>query len=70
MELTPEAAHTVSQKFGTLHADRGQDFGNGRLVRTVFEKVIERQAERLVSDLDGSTRLITDADIEPTSIAY
>ncbi|MGO9511324.1 MAG: AAA family ATPase, partial [Mycobacterium sp.] len=63
MELSPEAADAVSGKFHALHGARGDDFGNGRLVRTQFEKVIERQAERLMSDPDASTRMITEADI-------
>jgi SpoVK/Ycf46/Vps4 family AAA+-type ATPase len=63
MELSPEASEAVRQKFQALYAARGDDFGNGRLVRTQFEKVVERQAERLMSDPDASTRLITVADI-------
>ncbi|OBF91813.1 hypothetical protein A5791_14990 [Mycobacterium sp. 852002-51163_SCH5372311] len=63
MDLSPEAYDAMRQRFLTLHAARGDDFGNGRLVRSQFEKVIERQAERLMADADASTRLITEADI-------
>jgi AAA+ superfamily predicted ATPase len=32
-----------------LHAKRDRAFGNGRLVRNIFERVVERQANRLAS---------------------
>ncbi|MDJ0507941.1 MAG: hypothetical protein QNJ64_01605 [Crocosphaera sp.] len=32
-----------------LYEDRDQSFGNGRLVRNMFEKAIEKQANRLVT---------------------
>jgi SpoVK/Ycf46/Vps4 family AAA+-type ATPase len=37
------------QVFDQLYADRGTGFGNGRLVRNIFESTIEQQANRLVS---------------------
>nr|WP_282440340.1 hypothetical protein [Brasilonema sp. UFV-L1] len=38
------------KKFTELYTNRDQNFGNGRLVRNIFEKTIERQANRLVKN--------------------
>ncbi len=46
-----------------MYASRDDDFGNGRLGRTVFEQTIEHQAERLMDDPAASTRIITRADV-------
>jgi stage V sporulation protein K len=35
-------------KLTDLYVNRDKKFGNGRLVRNMFEKTIERQANRLV----------------------
>jgi stage V sporulation protein K len=46
-----EATRTcLLAKFQNLYDDRGQGFGNGRLVRNIFESTIEQQANRLVSE--------------------
>ncbi|MTJ81109.1 MAG: AAA family ATPase [Telmatospirillum sp.] len=63
MELDRGAGEALTALFTGLYARRGDDFGNGRLVRSLFETTIERQAERLMSDLEASTRLIQAADI-------
>lgn len=39
----------LRQEFDRLYADRGQGFGNGRLVRNIFESTVEQQANRLIS---------------------
>src|SRR4051794_40130113 len=63
MQLAADADAAVLAMFERLYAIRGDDFGNGRLAQTQFETTIERQAERLMSDVDASTRIITAADI-------
>jgi SpoVK/Ycf46/Vps4 family AAA+-type ATPase len=63
MQLDPGTDVAVHAMFEGLWATRGDDFGNGRLARTQFESTIERQAERLMSDPEGSTRIITAADV-------
>jgi len=55
----------LARNGGCQAANRGVDFGNGRLARTQFEKAVERQAGRLASDATASTRIITAADIQP-----
>lgn len=50
----------------SLHARRDRTFGNGRMVRNIFERVVERQANRLAGIAPLSDELlcqITEADI-------
>jgi hypothetical protein len=37
------------ENFSELYASRDKTFGNGRMVRNLFEKLMERQANRLIS---------------------
>lgn len=69
LELRADAATALRRVFARLYAGRGDDFGNGRLVRTLFERTIERQAERLMADVDASTRVIIAADVAELDIA-
>jgi len=46
-ELDKEAKKVLFEKFTNLYASRDRSFGNGRLVRNIFEKSVERQANRL-----------------------
>lgn len=48
-QLTQTARETLLDKLSNLYTNRDQSFGNGRLVRNLFEKTIERQANRLVN---------------------
>lgn len=66
LEIDDGARSGLEALFARMHADRDGQFGNARHVRTVFERTIERQAERLLEDLDASTRLIVAADIPVT----
>ncbi len=47
-QLAQTAREVLLNKFSNLYANRDKTFGNGRLVRNLFEKTIERQANRLV----------------------
>ena len=62
-QLSPEALEAAGRRFQELYDARGGDFGNGRLVRTTFERAVERQAARLMDDPEGSTLIITVEDI-------
>jgi hypothetical protein len=44
---TPAAQQQVQELFEKLYLNRDRTFGNARLVRNLFEKTIERQANRL-----------------------
>ncbi|MEA5577305.1 AAA family ATPase [Anabaena sp. UHCC 0451] len=46
--ITPRGKEKLLQQFTKLYNEKDNSFGNGRLVRNTFEKIIERQANRLV----------------------
>ena len=48
LKLTAPAEKKLLALFRKAHAERDKSFGNGRLARNLFEKVVERQANRLV----------------------
>jgi SpoVK/Ycf46/Vps4 family AAA+-type ATPase len=45
--LMPEAAEKAKAMFEQAYNRRNKSFGNGRFVRNMFEKIIERQANRI-----------------------
>lgn len=45
--LTRTARKAVLDLITELHHERGRSFGNGRMVRNLFEHIIERQANRI-----------------------
>jgi stage V sporulation protein K len=47
-ELTPKATAKLKANFQYLIDNKDETFGNGRLSRNIFEKTIERQANRLL----------------------
>ncbi|MGA8498280.1 MAG: AAA family ATPase, partial [Xanthobacteraceae bacterium] len=53
----------VKELFDEIYKVRAPDFGNGRDVRTMFERVIERQAGRIGSDMDADAALISMDDL-------
>lgn len=63
-KLTPEANQQLLRVFEELYDSRDRTFGNGRLVRNLFEKTLENQANRLavMSNLtdEGLTTLMLD----------
>ncbi len=50
--LTEAAKEVLLTRFKELYDHRDKSFGNGRLVRNMFEKAIEKQANRLVTIAD------------------
>ena len=65
-QLNKAAKSTLLNKFTELYNARDKNFGNGRLVRNLFEKTIERQATRLskVTNLSKESMMtITAKDI-------
>jgi Holliday junction resolvasome RuvABC ATP-dependent DNA helicase subunit len=48
LKLTAPAEKKLLALFQKAYEDRDKSFGNGRLARNLFEKVVERQANRLV----------------------
>jgi SpoVK/Ycf46/Vps4 family AAA+-type ATPase len=63
------AARIALQKiFETAYAKRDKNFGNGRFVRTIFERSIEKQANRIASSMkdmdDSEISLLVAEDLE------
>ncbi len=44
-----DAKKKLVELITAFHALRGRDFGNGRFVRNVFERIVQKQADRLAS---------------------
>jgi len=59
LSLTPELKEKVLHHFNCLHRERGENFGNARLVRNCFEAVINGQASRLAASGMFDTRALT-----------
>lgn len=72
-KLTVEAREKLLHLFEELYVNRDRTFGNGRLVRNLFEKTIEKQANRLavlssLTDEVLTTLLPEDIPIEAKSL--
>jgi len=46
--LTPEAAEKLKDTFELLYAKKDEGFGNARVIRNIFEKCVQNQANRIV----------------------
>ncbi len=57
--LTVEAQEYAKALFARLYRDRGENFGNARDVRNIFENVIGIHADRVASDPDIDERDLT-----------
>jgi Cdc6-like AAA superfamily ATPase len=55
---------TLLQYFKDQVANKDANFGNGRLVRNVFEKTLERQANRLSREVNLTTDKLSQIEIE------
>ncbi|OUL25798.1 AAA family ATPase [Nostoc sp. RF31YmG] len=56
--LTEQSQKTLLNKLNDLYLSRDKKFGNGRLVRNIFEKSIEKQANRLVKISEVSKEMM------------
>ncbi|WP_206602947.1 AAA family ATPase [Leptolyngbya ohadii] len=65
-KLTPAAREKLLRLLENLYVNRDRNFGNGRLVRNLFEKTIERQANRLAVLSNFTDEVLT--TIEPDDI--
>lgn len=62
-DLDEDASRHAHEMLVTLYDRRDENFGNGRVVRNIFDAVKEAQAERLSQDHESSASLIQAADI-------
>ena len=58
------AKEELQRYFENEVANKDANFGNGRLVRNVFEKTLERQANRLAREVNLSTDKLSQIEIE------
>ena len=58
-KLDPEAKAKLLKLFEALYVNRDKNFGNARMVRNLFEKSIERQANRLAVLSDFTDEVLT-----------
>lgn len=58
-KLTPAAREKLHRLLNQLYTNRDKSFGNARVVRNLFEKSIERQANRLAVLADLSDEVLT-----------
>ena len=63
-ELTEEADSVLLKAMEEAVATKDKNFGNGRFVRNVFEKVIELQANRLSSEGLVNTKILSTLEAE------
>ena len=56
--LADDAQAILKKVFEEAVANKDNHFGNGRFVRNLFEKVVERQANRLSSEADVSAETL------------
>jgi SpoVK/Ycf46/Vps4 family AAA+-type ATPase len=56
--ITPRGKEKLLKHFTKLYSEKNKSFGNGRLVRNIFEKTIERQANRLVKITDVNKEMM------------
>jgi SpoVK/Ycf46/Vps4 family AAA+-type ATPase len=67
-ELSPDANEALEKYMADAVRKRDRQFGNGRFARNLFEKALERQAERLAATNDLSPEVLatlTASDIMP-----
>lgn len=65
-ELTSQAREVLKTRFETLYNHRDRTFGNARLARNLFEKIIEQQANRLAAIAHLTDEILT--TIQPEDI--
>lgn len=62
--LSPEAKVALSDYLDELYANRDDNFGNGRDVRNLFEKIITRQSSRVTGILMPSNEELSTIKVE------
>ena len=65
-KLTKDAARKLQDAFRKIVADKDEHFGNGRTVRNMFEKSLQRMASRIVESPKMTEELLI--VIQPSDI--
>lgn len=64
--LTEDAKEKLNDTFELLYAKKDEGFGNARVVRNIFEKCVQNQANRIVNEKEINTEILktlTEQDI-------
>jgi len=65
--LTEQAKEMITEHFRSVCELRNEQFGNGRYVRNLFEKIVMEQSNRIGSDIENVKKedlsIITDGDV-------
>lgn len=62
--LAPSAREKVSTLFQSLYEQKDDTFGNARLARNIFEQVMQRHANRIVSLMDIDDDALSTIEME------
>ena len=62
-EMTKEAMSKLEKQLQQLTRNKNEKFGNGRTVRNLFEKIVERQAVRISQNPDLPVNIIEAEDL-------
>lgn len=62
--ITDDAKEAIIRFFNDAVNNKDANFGNGRFVRNIFEKVLERQANRLASESNLTTERLSEITVE------
>lgn len=66
--LLPKAKDRLMDVFQSLYDEKDEHFGNGRLVRNMFEQTIENQSNRIVKAKSMTKRLLTTIQVKDIPI--
>lgn len=66
--ITPEAAVALKDYFGEAVANKDENFGNARFVRNVFERTLQRQANRLSTEVNLTSEKLAEITKEDLPI--
>ena len=66
--LSPQMEKYLNASLAYLTRKRDKNFGNGRYVRNLFEKAVERQAGRLANDPNRTKEMLRTLELSDIGI--
>ena len=68
--LTPDAERYLKTRLDSAVKHKDRNFGNARYARNIFEKSIERQANRLSKEKNLTTKQLTEINVSDIKEAF
>ncbi len=68
LKLTEAARNKMFEVFEKSYGERDKSFGNARLARNLFEKIIENQANRIVHIAPITEEILSTIEVEDVRI--